>query len=606
MNIIKKFVSAILVFSMIIGYSVISMAVSAEECSYSSAFDGRQYAPPVEDAKIEDSCLYYSILSTAGSYAKKYYDASDKEADFNEDCLAEAAGNPDIHNFGDILYKSVGCDIGNNYTITSVEFLNGRGERYLKEKISENGAIVAAFAVPKENGLNNQKYFNSEENSFAYVTTDAASDKYHAVSIVGWDDNYDRAKYNKDESGKSLGRKNGAWICKNSDTKFGDDGYFYLSYNTPFIHAASLEVSKVRSISLTLKPEQILNNIGFIYGVNVRAYSASTEKITVMVGNKIAFSGELKLKNGCNLVLFEHPVLSGKVSVTGDNISTASDTFYCYWSLVKMKNIMTVKPAAIDENWQEDVQNIWISVEAGNSYCLTKNPVINHIVRKDSTNNCYYIIPADGYSFTEDTVIKNIDGFNNTELSKLYGNDVYKDFKKNSTINEAVNADYKRLKDDDGNFIKMIEFDPEWDGGRGRLKIVGQNIGSAFAEELNILTDESGKIKNTILTFDDGSTLTVPAEISIYKDESRTESINDINGLEEYFSEIKISGYYSNDLTVKINGVKTDCEINTDNTEITVNVKISVPDVTDTINETFRVLREIFAKLIEKSRFKRR
>ncbi len=114
---------------MLIELCVISAAVSAEECSYSSALDNKNYAPPVETAEFEDSCLYYSILSTAGSYAKKYFGASDTEADFNEKTLKKTAGNPNIHNFGDILYKSIGCDIGNDYTITSVEFLDSRGER---------------------------------------------------------------------------------------------------------------------------------------------------------------------------------------------------------------------------------------------------------------------------------------------------------------------------------------------------------------------------------------------------------------------------------------------------------------------------------------------
>ena len=602
---IKAVISVICIFSILTGFCVISSAVPAEECSYSGTLDGRDYAPPVETAEIEDSCLYYSILSTAGSYAKKYFGASDAEADFSEESLTITAGNPDIHNFGDVLYKSIGCDIGNDYAITSVEFLNGRGERYLKEKISENGAIVAAIAVPAENGLTNQTYYNSEENSFAYTTPDSDNDKYHAVSIVGWDDDYDRAKFNKDEKGKSLGKTNGAWICKNSyGTDFGDGGYFYMSYTTPLVYAAALEVSQVSGVSLTLKPNQLLKYVGFIYGVNVRAYSASTEEITVTVGNKTAFSGEVELKNGCNLILFDKPVSSRKVSITGNGISTSPDTFYCYYSFLP-KNRMTVKPAITDKNWLEDVQDIWISVENDNEYCSSTMQSADHIVRKNSIDNCCYITPADGYRFTWETIIVGIDGFDDYYLYEIYGDD-YCDFEAFSTIKEAIDADYKRLKDSDGNFIKMIEFDPTFDGGRGRLKIVGQGIGSAYVNELNILTDENGAIKSTVLTFDDGSVLTVPAEFSLFKDENRTESINEISGLDEYFAEINVSGYYSENLTVKINGVMADCEINTDGAEITVNVKISVPDITQTIAETFRSIRLIFAKLIEKLRFKRR
>lgn len=601
---LKSIISVICIISMLFGYAVTSAAVPAEECSYSAKFDNRDYAPPVESASIDDSCLYYSILSTAGSYAKKYFNASDTEADFNEKSLVEIAGNPDIHNFGDVLYKSIGCNIGSGYAITSVEFLTGRGERYLKEKIKENGAIVAAFAVPDEKGLTDSQFYNSDENSFVY--TGGENDEYHAVSIVGWDDNYDVEKYNQDQNGRYISIDNGAWICKNScGTDFGDGGYFYMSYTTPIIYAAALEVSQVSGVSLIFKPNQLLKHVGFIYGVNIRAFSASTEEITVKVGNKTAFSDKVELKNGCNLILFDKPVLCGRVSITGENISTANDTFFCYWTLLPMKNKMTVNSAVKDESWTEDVENIWISVENNSAYCLTKNPATNHIVRKNSNDNCCYIIPADGYRFTENTVIKKIDGFDDSNLKKLYPND-YKAFKKSSTIKEAVEADYKRLKNGDGTFKTMIEFDPTFDGGRGMLKIVSQNIGSAYVNELNILTDENGTIKNTVLTFDDGSVLTLPAEITLFKDEAFSEKTDNINGLEEYFAEINVSGYYSENLTVKINGVTTECEINTDGAEITVNVRISIPDVTQTIGETFRSIKLILAKLIEKIRFKRR
>ena len=52
-----------------------------------------------------------------------------------------------------------------------------------------------------------------------------AVDGGHAVTIVGWDDNYDRNKFTTQPP------DNGAFIAKNSwNTSWGEEGYFYISY----------------------------------------------------------------------------------------------------------------------------------------------------------------------------------------------------------------------------------------------------------------------------------------------------------------------------------------------------------------------------------------
>ncbi len=66
--------------------------------------------------------------------------------------------------------------------------------------------------------------FNSETNAW-YNPTGSHTD--HAVSIIGWDDNFPKENFNNSDSIE----EDGAWLVVNSwGTDWGDDGLFWLSY----------------------------------------------------------------------------------------------------------------------------------------------------------------------------------------------------------------------------------------------------------------------------------------------------------------------------------------------------------------------------------------
>lgn len=68
--------------------------------------------------------------------------------------------------------------------------------------------------------------FNNETNA-QYYNSDVINEGIgHAISIVGWDDNYSKENF------KIEPEHDGAFICLNSwGEDFGDNGYFYISYD---------------------------------------------------------------------------------------------------------------------------------------------------------------------------------------------------------------------------------------------------------------------------------------------------------------------------------------------------------------------------------------
>ncbi|MEW6260511.1 MAG: lectin like domain-containing protein [Thermodesulfobacteriota bacterium] len=85
----------------------------------------------------------------------------------------------------------------------------------IKEAIMRYGAVYTAY-------YHSNSYYNATYRSYYYNGTNSAN---HAVAIVGWDDDFDRNRFNTSAPG------NGAFIYRNSwGTSWGDGGYGYVSY----------------------------------------------------------------------------------------------------------------------------------------------------------------------------------------------------------------------------------------------------------------------------------------------------------------------------------------------------------------------------------------
>lgn len=104
----------------------------------------------------------------------------------------------------------------------------------IKQALMSHGAVsVGMYAGdPQTGNWNNSPYFNPSTYA-SYIPSGnpdglSVGRANHAVTVVGWDDDYSRNNFNP----ANRPPYDGAWIVKNSwgSTTWGDKGYFYLSY----------------------------------------------------------------------------------------------------------------------------------------------------------------------------------------------------------------------------------------------------------------------------------------------------------------------------------------------------------------------------------------
>jgi C1A family cysteine protease len=85
----------------------------------------------------------------------------------------------------------------------------------IKRVLSEKGAIYSTIRWEDSS-------YRASTASYYYSGSSQAN---HAITIVGWDDSYDRSRFSPQPPG------NGAFVVKNSwGSNWGDNGYFYVSY----------------------------------------------------------------------------------------------------------------------------------------------------------------------------------------------------------------------------------------------------------------------------------------------------------------------------------------------------------------------------------------
>ena len=212
-----------------------------------SRYDLRDYnlVSPVQDQKIDGNCWSFASIAALESCIIK---ANATVYDFSEQNMKNIVAS--FSDYGTISYET--NDGGNSwlamgYLSSWLGPISDEKDVYSSNVLSnlynasthiqnilfiprnsyeDNDAIKTALM--KYGAVATSMFYDDyylADDSVSYYCDSEYSDTNHAVTIVGWDDNYDCSKFMNGPD------KNGAFIVKNSwGPDWGENGYFYVSY----------------------------------------------------------------------------------------------------------------------------------------------------------------------------------------------------------------------------------------------------------------------------------------------------------------------------------------------------------------------------------------
>ena len=209
-----------------------------------SKYDLRDYnqVTPVRNQKSSGNCWAFTSLAALESCILK---ASGQSFDLSEENMKNVMAY--YSDYGWVLKTNVGGydDMGVGYLVSWLGALEEDFETFsdytvLSPVLNSNIHVQNVIYLTRTNYTDNDAVkdalirYGAVATGIFYSSSYMKSDSYyysgtngpnHAVTIVGWDDNYSKNNFRNAAPG------DGAWICKNSwGETWGNKGYFYVSY----------------------------------------------------------------------------------------------------------------------------------------------------------------------------------------------------------------------------------------------------------------------------------------------------------------------------------------------------------------------------------------
>ena len=122
--------------------------------------------------------------------------------------------------------------------VQGMQLLDGCSTDEIKQAVREYGAVQTSLYMSRELTRPDSPYYNEGTYAYCYPREQTQN---HDVLILGWDDLFSRFRF------RSIPECDGAFICMNWWSGFGDDSIFYVSYGDANIARTGLVCSRVEA-----------------------------------------------------------------------------------------------------------------------------------------------------------------------------------------------------------------------------------------------------------------------------------------------------------------------------------------------------------------------